>query len=196
MSSDKPPEGKDELRRRLIEHRRKLPDERREANEHEIRRAVHLLCEQTRSQRIAAYVACGGEPDLMSMMARLHEIGREICLPVVRDRRMHFRVWHPDGAMEPNRFGIPEPAAGAEYEPRALELVLVPLVGFSDDGARLGMGAGFYDRAFEFRRNRVGRVPRLIGVAHAVQEAPSLPIDDWDVPLDGVITENGLRWFA
>lgn len=188
-------DSKSDLRKRLIDRRRSLSDSDRESSDVAIRRHVLRMCELTRSQRIAGFVAHGGEPDLLPALAKLHQTGHEICLPVVRDRRMHFCRWQPDDEMAPNRFGIPEPIDGERLEAKALTLVLVPLVGFAPDGGRLGMGAGFYDRAFAFCRQRIGQLPRLIGIAYSVQEVETLPTDEWDIPLDGVVTEQGLRWF-
>ncbi|WP_376696330.1 5-formyltetrahydrofolate cyclo-ligase [Wenzhouxiangella sp. EGI_FJ10305] len=187
--------SKNDLRKQLIERRRSLPQSRRASSDAAIRQQVVQMCEQTRSQRIAGFVAHAGEPDLMPALEKLHQTGHETCLPVVRDRRMHFCRWQPDARMAANRFGIPEPIDGDNLEPKALTLVFVPLVGFAPDGGRLGMGAGFYDRAFAFCRERIGQLPRLIGVAYSVQEVETLPTDEWDVPLDGIITEKGLRWF-
>lgn len=196
MSSEYgPPRSKAELRQHLIERRRTLPPTVRRSSDVAIGQGVAQLCGQMRCQRLAAFVAHGGEPDLMPVLAKFHEIGHEIFLPVVRDQHMQFRRWQPDDDMVPNQFDIPEPVDGESLEPKALELVLLPLVGFAPDGARLGMGAGFYDRAFAFRRERIGWLPRLVGVAYSVQEVKALPIDDWDIPLDGVVTEQGLQWF-
>ncbi|WP_376691318.1 5-formyltetrahydrofolate cyclo-ligase [Wenzhouxiangella sp. EGI_FJ10409] len=189
------PETKAELRRRLVARRKALPALARESADAAIGRNIERLCRQTRSQRIAAFVAHGGEADLMPVADWLHRSGHQVFLPVVRGRQMHFRRWRPDGEMAPNRYGIPEPVDGEDLAAAALELVLVPLVGFAPNGARLGMGAGFYDRAFAFQSERIGRLPRLVGVAYAVQEVEVLPVDEWDVPLDGIVTEDGLRWF-
>ncbi|MDP1271011.1 5-formyltetrahydrofolate cyclo-ligase, partial [Klebsiella pneumoniae] len=63
-------------------------------------------------------------------------------------------------------------------------------------GTRLGMGAGFYDRAFEFRLSQPGLGPSLIGTAYSLQEVDSLPAQHWDVPIDGVITDRGLKRFT
>jgi 5-formyltetrahydrofolate cyclo-ligase len=64
----------------------------------------------------------------------------------------------------------------------------MPLVGWDRQGGRLGMGGGFYDRALAGIKG-----PLLVGLAHAVQEVPQVPIDDWDVPLDFVVTESALH---
>jgi 5-formyltetrahydrofolate cyclo-ligase len=189
-------ECKDAQRRELIERRQRLDDERRSSADSAIGAAVTALAEDLDFRMIAAFIAHRGEPDLAPVCEWLHDEGRAVLLPVVRDDDMHFRRWTPGSEMKANRFGIPEPVTPGEYAPAQIDLVLMPLVGFAADGARLGMGAGFYDRAFEFRHGQPDGLPRLVGVAYSVQEVEALPVDDWDVPLDGVITEQGLRWFG
>ncbi|MCP1363185.1 5-formyltetrahydrofolate cyclo-ligase, partial [Halomonas sp. BBD45] len=121
----------------------------------------------------------------------------KVYLPVLRplsDNRLWFVHYHADTPMVANRFGIREPHTrhGAhrarQLPPWALDLVLLPLVGFDDDGNRMGMGGGFYDRSFAFVRYRRPR-PRLIGVAHDCQRVERLPVASWDVPLDAIVSD-------
>jgi 5-formyltetrahydrofolate cyclo-ligase len=114
---------------------------------------------------------------------------------VVNGGQMHFRRWTPATAMQPNRFGIPEPVDGLDIPADRLELVLMPLVAYSATGTRLGMGAGYYDRAFAFALDHPDAGPLLVGAAYSLQEVNSLPAQSWDVPLDAVITDRGLRVF-
>ena len=73
-----------------------------------------------------------------------------------------------------------------------MQLVLLPLVAFDNDGGRLGMGGGFYDRTFSFTRLRAGPAPRLIGVAHELQRVDHLPVADWDIPLEAIVTDRAI----
>ena len=188
-------ERKEEQRRELIRRRLTLDDGQRERADAAISAAVGRLVDEFDFRIIAGFVAHRGEPDLSEALSWLDEEDRSVLMPVVRDLDMHFRRWRPDTDMKANRFGIPEPVGSEEFAPAQIDLVLMPLVGFAADGARLGMGAGFYDRAFAFRHGRPDDLPRLVGVAYSVQEVDALPVDDWDVPLDGIITEHGLSWF-
>jgi 5-formyltetrahydrofolate cyclo-ligase len=70
------------------------------------------------------------------------------------------------------------------------EIVIVPLVAFSAAGGRLGYGGGFYDRTLEQLRAQRGTL--AIGFAFADQEAPSLPLEPTDQPLDMIVTELGV----
>ncbi len=97
--------------------------------------------------------------------------------------------------MVTNRFGIPEPDTrhGAHRARRqatwTLDVILLPLVGFDDDGQRIGMGGGFYDRTLAFTQ-RPGPRPRLIGLAHDCQRVTRLPVAPWDVPLDAIVSDR------
>jgi 5-formyltetrahydrofolate cyclo-ligase len=108
--------------------------------------------------------------------------------------RMEFRQLTAN-RMPRNRFGLAEPDRSSKrlVNPRRLDLVFVPLVAVDPTGTRLGMGAGFYDRFFAFRRSRNGwRRPRLIGLAYDFQRVVRIERAAWDVPLDAVLTERGM----
>jgi 5-formyltetrahydrofolate cyclo-ligase len=78
----------------------------------------------------------------------------------------------------------------------ALQLIFVPLVGFDVRGNRLGMGAGYYDRALAFRRRREHwDGPRLIGIAHSCQQVDAIDPTPTDIPLDAVVTERDIHVF-
>jgi 5-formyltetrahydrofolate cyclo-ligase len=147
--------------------------------------------------RVAVYLPQDGEFDPGPIAALARRRGCTLYLPVLTGAsRMAFGPLDAPGrAWRANRFGIREPGAMPRLLARAqdLHLVLVPLVAFDAHGHRLGMGAGFYDRAFAFLRRRVTwRQPRLLGLAFDCQEAPSLEPAPWDVPLWGVLTGTRL----
>ena len=99
-------------------------------------------------------------------------------------RPLRFRAWTPDAEMIEGPFGAAIPAAGDWITP---QILIVPLVAFTRDGARLGYGGGFYDRTLVGLRDR-GPV-LAIGFAYAAQEAEALPLEPTDQPLDLIITE-------
>ena len=146
---------------------------------------------------VAGYWASGGELPLhvLQMHLRPDQIW---CLPCVQsDGTLRFSPWRPGDPLVTNRYGIPEPnvATASLLEPQELHLVLLPLLGFDRTGHRLGMGGGYYDRSFAFRRDSAAP-PTLIGVGYALQELPGLEAQAWDVPLDAVVTENELIEFG
>lgn len=187
---------KAEIRSRILDLRSALDDRARSGLDRRIREHLFAFTKRHPGPDLAAYSAFRGEPDLMPALERLHREGRRVHLPVLEGRALKFRRWTPDAAMQKNQYGIDEPTDGAAVAPGLLVLVFLPLVAFAPDGARLGMGAGYYDRTFSFRRDCGAARPLLAGVAYAMQEVGDLPVQDWDVKLDAVITEEGVREFG
>jgi 5-formyltetrahydrofolate cyclo-ligase len=190
------PEQKVALRDRLVARREALNEQQRRRMDRQI--CAHLLrfLDERDCLSMAAFHPFRGEPDLMPALEALHHAGRRIYLPVVGPERvMRFHRWRPGGPISENRFGIPEPIGTAQCPIASLEMVLMPLVAFSVAGARLGMGAGFYDRAFAFRLEAPDTGPLLVGAAYGLQEVDNLPVQSWDVPMDAVITDRGLKTF-
>jgi 5-formyltetrahydrofolate cyclo-ligase len=146
---------------------------------------------------IAGYWAVGGELPLHSLVTRLPQ-RTHFCLPVLQaDRRLRFVPWRNGDGVVTNRYGIPEPADAAQaLDPQSLDVVLLPLLGFTRDGDRLGTGGGWYDRSFAFR-HQAPVPPLLIGVGFARQQidgdaSTRLDPREWDVRLDAVATEREL----
>ncbi|QGN53430.1 5-formyltetrahydrofolate cyclo-ligase [Novosphingobium sp. Gsoil 351] len=117
------------------------------------------------------------------------ENGHTVALPWFADRAspMAFRGWdNPflDENLEAGPWRVRQPAAGSPVVP---DVVFVPLVGFTGDGARLGMGAGHYDRWLETHPDALA-----IGLAWDCQEVPALPLEPHDRPLAAIVTPTRL----
>lgn len=154
------------------------------------------------ARHIACYLPNDGELDITPLIDQAWAMGKTIYLPVlssIHRNHLHFLPYRPDDELVCNRFGIPEPVVRSRrmVDLKRLDLVLTPLVGFDSDGNRLGMGGGFYDRSFAFlRRRRCWFKPELLGMAYDFQEVKKLEKNSWDVPLNGIATETGVRIFA
>jgi 5-formyltetrahydrofolate cyclo-ligase len=151
------------------------------------RRAISIA-ERTSPRAIAAYLPIRSEVDPAPVIAWAHDRGIPVALPTVLDAAtIVFRAHVRGGALEPGRFGTRAPAAyAAEASP---DLLILPMVAFDRSGARLGHGRGFYDRAVAALISQ-GVKPVLVGVAFAVQEVPSIPVEGHDIRMDWIVTEN------
>ncbi|HEB58263.1 MAG TPA: 5-formyltetrahydrofolate cyclo-ligase [Gammaproteobacteria bacterium] len=192
----------DALRQQIRQARRQIPA--RQRLEAIARFTDHVAHSEVfrRAHAVAFYLPNDGEMDLRPLMQLAWQQGRQCYLPVVGmpyENRLWFMPWTPDTPLAPNRFGIPEPTLRRHlrwYRNFTLDLALVPLVAFDAEGHRLGMGGGYYDRSFAYLRHRRHWCrPHLMGAAFALQEVPSLQTRPWDVPLNSVVTEDGLRRF-
>lgn len=139
---------------------------------------------------VAGYWPFRTEIDPRPLMRALAERGARLALPRTPPKGspagLSFHLWDEAEALAPGGFGVHEPRADAP--PVEPDLVLVPLLAFDRTGARLGYGAGHYDRTLPALRARPGF--RAIGLAFAAQEVDRLPAEAHDAPLDGIVTET------
>lgn len=141
---------------------------------------------------IAGYWRIRDELDCQPILIRLMDSGQKVVLPVVEgaEAPLDLRVWEADQPLYEAGFGTLAPS---DLAPRAEpDLVLMPLLGFDNSGTRLGYGGGYYDRTLA----AIGKKPMLVGMAFAVQELAHIPRESHDIPLDAVITEQGVRFFG
>ena len=140
---------------------------------------------------VAGYWAMDGEIALHAWQLNLP--GSVVfCLPVLHDDGvLKFAPWRVGDPLTHNRFNIPEPVfdkssllSGAD-----MALVVMPLVGFTDQGHRVGMRGGWYDRTFAFRSEPNGLPPYLVGVGFDEQELTTPVVRNaWDVRPDAICT--------
>ncbi len=136
---------------------------------------------------VAGYLPQGSEVDPGPLIDALVLNGWTSCLPRATDRDRPLDFFAVDGPFIPDAFGIPAPPETAQC--LSPHLVIVPVLAFDRTGARLGQGAGCYDRTIAALR-AAGRV-RVIGLAYGGQEVDRVPTDDHDQRLDGILTDAG-----
>ena len=145
------------------------------------------------AQRIAFYQVADGEIDPRMLLDLALSEGKSCFLPVIQQDNPEFVSFAPYDAnteLVPNKWGIAEPPASEVISPTNFDVVFVPLVAFSKDCFRMGMGQGFYDRTFSFKIFNRRSSPMLVGLAHECQLINSFPVESWDVRLDAVATEK------
>ncbi len=136
-----------------------------------------IMCKAT-----ALYLPFGNEVDLTSLLLAGDN---SFHIPSVQNKNMQFQKWSTELRINRHTLGMQQPQFQPDLPPTQLSICLMPLLGFDDQGHRLGMGGGFYDRYFENNKDTL-----LIGVAHDCQQWPQLPHDGWDVKLHAIITES------
>jgi 5-formyltetrahydrofolate cyclo-ligase len=154
-------------------------------------RHIHLRA----GWRIAVYAALPSELDTTPLIELARDRGCTVYVPRIDRHSLgrKMRFVELTGRQRRNRLGIEEPEGLLTIGAKWLDIVFLPLVGFDACGVRLGMGGGYYDRAFAFRRwRKVWCAPRLIGLAYAFQQVDGLVAATHDVRLDAVVTEEGI----
>ena len=149
-----------------------------------------------RARHVALYLPNDGEIDPRPLLESCWKMGKKTYLPVLHPI-LHNRLWFVpfdrNTKLVRNIYKIEEPPIikAPRRPPWALDLVLLPLVAFDANGNRMGMGGGYYDRTFSFKsRGQSIPGPKLIGLAHELQRVDRLPVENWDIPLAGIISDQ------
>jgi 5-formyltetrahydrofolate cyclo-ligase len=141
---------------------------------------------------VCSYVSYREEVETREVIAALLAAGRRVAVPAHLHGTGHPLVFAEIAALDelvPNHFGILQPALDRlRIVPTgAIPLFLVPGLAFDPAGGRLGYGLGFYDRALADAPGALA-----VGLAFACQVLARVPVDDHDVPMDLVVTEDRL----
>ncbi|SFP15829.1 5-formyltetrahydrofolate cyclo-ligase [Qipengyuania nanhaisediminis] len=179
---------KDELRKHLRTARRDqvaaLPDSMRALVFH--RPPAPLLELLPEGATIGLYRANPCEAPAASYAKFFLDRGHEIALPrfASSNAPMEF-ARHSDPFdeedLEVGPFGLLQPFADAPVlQP---DVLIVPLIGFTETGERLGQGGGHYDRWLAAHPDT-----RTIGLAWDCQRVDSLPVEEHDARLDAIVT--------
>jgi 5-formyltetrahydrofolate cyclo-ligase len=178
-------QSKAELRRSLLKIRQSMSVE--EWREKSDRLVSHLQSSLTQPQTILAYFSFRQEPDLSLLFTETqHRWG----FPRCQNKSLSWHLWKPGEPLQAGAYGILTPHADAPtLRPSEVDLILVPAVACDVQGYRLGYGGGFYDRMLS---QSPWASQRTVGIVFEFAYVPSLPVEAWDIRLQGVCTEQGL----
>ena len=185
-----------QLRKDLRAQRRNLSPEEQMVAASCLFANIRQLRPLRRARKIALYLPNDGEIDPSHLAQFIQSTGKQCYLPVVRQhsaRPLMFALATAGTTFTVNRFGIAEPKCSAKQlvYGQQLDIIIMPLVAFDTNLNRMGMGGGFYDRAFaSHNRHQHFKRPLLIGVAHDFQKVKQLERQPWDVTVDGIITDS------
>jgi 5-formyltetrahydrofolate cyclo-ligase len=198
-----PDPRKQQLRATLLELRSSMPRAELLARSQAL--TEHLLAHPLwlEARGLAAFVGVlPGEVDTLPLLQRSLDAGKHVGLPRLTGRgMMAFWPCRELAQLETRRMGLREPpivgagvqAPGPEH---GVDLILVPGLGFGRDGARIGFGAGHYDRAFAAWLERPSETrARLCGVClTSFMDPPDGPIPmlEHDLWMDYLATDEGV----
>lgn len=181
--------SKDALRARARATLRALAPDVRAAAEDEIARGVWTVPEIAGARTLLLYASLPEEVATDAIAEEARRRGIVLVYPrCLEDRTMALHAVSSADTLRPGRYGIREPDVDACPIRRIEEVdaALIPGLAWDRAGHRLGRGAGYYDRMLADPAWRGFRC----GLFFAVQEAPAIPHDAWDVRLDAVVTER------
>lgn len=189
LPTDAAPDERDALRPKLIAARQALPDRLERAVA--LQSVLRVWLVRRQETAIGGYWPIKGEFDPLPALYRWTEGAdeRRIGLPVANRTigELKFHVWYPGCPMERDAYDIPKPKGTETFDP---QLVLMPCVGYGPGGVRLGYGGGFYDSTVAALTPR----PYTVGLCYSNGFLPMLRARPGDVPLDALLTDDGVVW--
>lgn len=135
------------------------------------------------AQKIGTYYPIGTEVLTQDIMQEALSEGKEIFLPKVIGENLEFRKIQNFSNLEKGSFDIMEPRDECPVD-NNLDIILVPTVGISPKGVRLGYGNGFYDRFLA--KNKI----ETISLTFDKQIIKNIPNSDYDVIINWIVTED------
>lgn len=190
------------LRTELLRRRKALTPAEWEQASDSIQHRVLALPKWQAARTVALYVAARNEVSTDTLLRAAWAEGKQVLLPrclppSAGEGIMAFVPCRGYNQLQPGAFGLLEPTPGCPALPREgvsapvlPELILVPAVGISPQGARLGYGKGFYDRLLALPG---WNTARRLALVHAFQIA-DFPAGPLDVAMHGYATEKELVW--
>lgn len=174
------------LRKKLIDVRKKLSHREILGKSKKIERRLFSLKEFKNASTILFYISYDNEVYTHDMIKKCLHSRKNIVVPVADTKNeililSKLENWDD---LEKGSYGILEPETVIRVPSDELDLIIVPGVGFDEKGNRLGHGKGYYDKLLQKTNTKT------IGLAFECQMVEEIPIDQNDVPVDMIITEE------
>lgn len=181
-------EEKNRVRQQMRQKREALtPAERLEKSSAICRHVLRLI---KNGDTVMVYSAKELEANTKPIITTLLGQGNPVVVPIIVKADVSLRLSYIRSlsVLVPSTFGVPEPIGNEiPASPKDIHTILLPMLGFDRNGDRLGYGAGYYDR-FLAANPQI----RKIGIAFSCQEAERVPVDENDIHMNCIITEEGV----
>jgi 5-formyltetrahydrofolate cyclo-ligase len=179
---------KSSLRDELTQRRKALTPEQIDAKGLKAQARFLATPYYHKARTVALYAPIRGEVPTRDILTAALGDGKIVCYPLshVHGRILSFRAISSESELEPGRLGVREPTSAAELIPvDRIELFVVPGLGFTRSGKRLGRGGGYYDATLRAASEK----SRRVGLAFNEQIVEGIPTNEDDVDMDLVVTE-------
>jgi 5-formyltetrahydrofolate cyclo-ligase len=189
------PNNKAAIRRQLRETLAAMSDADRHAKSLAACSLITSSREFSMAGTIMLYLSTTHEVDTASLALRAWQAGKTVVVPKVswdQKRMLPVEITSLHSDLTTSGLGVREPVGGKPVPTNLIDLVVVPGLGFTTNGYRIGRGMGFYDR-FLAQDDFIGL---SCGLAFEEQVVPALPVLDHDMPLSMLVTDGGIRRFA
>jgi len=175
--------GKKSLRNLLLEKRDNTSFDLMKIASGKIQKKLKKINSFSDAQKIGAYYPIGSEILTQDIIQELLSNAKDVFLPKVVGEKIEFRKIINFSSLEKGSFGIMEPKDDCQTD-NNLDVILVPTVGISPIGVRLGYGYGFYDKFLAEHKTAT------ISLTLEKQILKNIPKSEHDILIDWIVTED------
>jgi len=186
---------KSAIRKQLREKLAAIPETERMARSATAAAFLTASPEFAAARIVMLYLTAAGEMDTAPLALKCWQTGKMVVVPKVswdQRRMLPVEINSLQTRMTTTGPGVREPVSGNPMPVNLIDLVIVPGMGFTARGYRIGRGMGFYDR-FLAQHDFIGI---SCGLGFEEQIVAELPVLDHDMPLSMLCTDRGIRRFA
>lgn len=177
---------KKSFRQTALEYRKRLGVEQYTVLSQRIAASLSTLLQTFKPCTVGLFYPTRGEPDLLEIMGNSMLPGFQWALPVCCESAtgpvLQFAEFSQGSALETGQYNIPVPQKKIWVQP---DVLVIPCLAFYKSGARLGYGAGWYDRTLDNLNQR----PVAVGIAYSATEVEEDFSEAHDRLLDYILTE-------
>ena len=179
--------NKSEIRNKILNIRKQNNSKNLEIDFKDIQKI--LKKQKLYNKIVGGYYPYNYEIDAIKILDNFEKQNFQISLPKIKkDFQMDFFTWSNKEPLSINKYGIPEPISDEIVEP---SILLLPLVAFDKNLNRIGYGGGFYDRYL--KKIKKNKKIITIGLAYSFQKVKKVPINEYDIKLDFIVTNKKIR---
>lgn len=182
---------KKELRKNMREKLAKMELKEKEAFEKRVHDLLFASDLWKNAQTIGVTISKENEWDTRAIIEQGWKEGKVICVPKTfpETKGMAFYTITDFSQAEKGFFDLIEPLPDKteEVAKEAVELLIVPGLVYNRYGYRIGVGGGYYDRFLD------GFHHPTVSLVHSRQLLEDIPLKPHDIPVDYLLTEDGLK---
>jgi 5-formyltetrahydrofolate cyclo-ligase len=181
------------IRKSLLERRNNLSSDQIYEKSQFIQHHVLNSRQFLKSGTVGVYIPIGSEVRTDEIIRNAISAGKKVALPRIESEGIRFYQLHDNNFKEEmvlGKFGVKEPPS-IRRRVNKIDLLIVPGIGFDNQGSRIGYGRGYFD---EYLRRR--KVSFSMGLGYEFQLVPyELPQSPSDQSIDSLSIETGLVSF-
>lgn len=173
------------LRREIGAKKRALSAAEIEARSAILADKLYATGQYRQARSLYAYLSFNQEVRTSPIIQRAWADGKRVAVPkVVGDEMVFIWIDSFDNLAPQGAFNITEPIENGPVASDETALILMPGLAFDPQGHRVGYGGGFYDRYLAAQPHHP-----TVALCYDFQLYDHLDVDDFDVPVDVVITD-------